>query len=137
MHPTAVQHKQTGAVFEDVELFPHAPATDAVYCSEDFHIPLGTVCVHTVQSQEQQILQQGHAQYDLQHPKLRGKQVQASQTAVELQQVVILTDNDGSVVGPTTFPFPGYALLLIFVGLKGAIDYTYTSLLVEIPTDNI
>jgi len=52
---------------------------------------------------------------------------------VELQQVVVLIPNDASIVGPTTLAFPGYALLLIFVGLKGAISYPSVE---AIPTDS-
>ena len=40
-------------------------------------------------------------------------------TFVEEQQYVVEQLRDAFVVGPITFAFPGYCLLLIFVGRNG------------------
>jgi len=42
-NPTFVQHKQVAAPAEDVMPVPQAFLVLASYCSEDFHLPEGTV----------------------------------------------------------------------------------------------
>lgn len=98
---------------------------EASYCSKELHIPDGTVEVHTVQGQEQQTSQQGHAHPPpYLHPSPNVTFTQVSQTFVELQQVVVVIPNVAVHVGPMILAFPGYALLLILVGRNGAISYT-------------
>ncbi len=121
-NPILVQHKQVAAPAEDVSS-PQASLVLASYCSEDFHIPEGTVRSHTVQRQEQQMLQQGHAQKKHLQPR-RVWDAQEPHTFVELQQVVVDNPNVVVHVGPMILAFPGYALLLILVGLNGAMSYT-------------
>lgn len=106
---------------------------EASYCSKELHIPDGTVGVHTVQGQEQQTSQQGHAHPPpYLHPRPNVTFTQAPQTFVELQQVVVENPNIVATVGPTTLAFPGYDLLLTFVGRNGAISYTSVD---AMPTD--
>lgn len=69
--PISVQHRQTAAAFEQLG-FPQLSAIRALYCSEDFHIPEGTVRVHTVHEQLQHILQQGHEQKEHLQPRHSG-----------------------------------------------------------------
>jgi hypothetical protein len=101
---------------------PHAPLDAASYCSNELHIPDGTIFSHDVAGHEQQTEQQGHAHPPpTQHPRERVIFTQELQTVVDEQQVVVEIPSLVCVVGPITFPLPGYALLLIFVGLNGAI----------------
>ena len=53
---------------------------------------------------------------------------------MELQQVVVLNPIVALTDGPTTLAFPGYALLLRFVGRKGAIYYYPSEIVDAIPT---
>jgi hypothetical protein len=119
-----VQHKQVGAPELQVS-GPHASLLRASYCSLVFHIPEGTVRVHTVHGQQQQILQQGQAQKSNLHPKHNVGPVQAPQVLVEEQQLVVVNPIVACLVGPITPAFPGYSLLFKFVGLNGAMSYTF------------
>ena len=76
-----------------------------------------------MQGHEQQILQQGQAQKVHLHPKIFCS-LQAPQTLVELQQVVVVNPTVAVHVGPITLAFPGYALLFRFLGRNGAMSYT-------------
>ena len=121
--PTSVQDIRLEAPQLQV-LSPQAHLVAASYCSLAFHIPEGIVRLHTVHGQQQQILQHGHAQPPpYLHPKLRVIFAQAPQETVEEQQVVVVYPTVAATVGPITFAFPGYALLLRFVGRKGAIIF--------------
>jgi hypothetical protein len=59
--PIPKQHIQVQLPQEHVST-PQASLFLDSYCSEDFHIPDGTVLSHTVSLHEQQTLQQGQAQ---------------------------------------------------------------------------
>jgi hypothetical protein len=114
-----VQHRQVAAPQLQV-LGPHLSRVLEQYCSLVLYIPEGIVRVHNVSVQEQQMQQKGQAQQRNLQPK-EPVETHAPQEGVEEQQVVLLTVQDGHVVGPITFALPGYNLLFRLLGLNGGI----------------
>lgn len=121
--PTLVQHNKTVLPVVQV-LLPQASRVLASYASEALHIPEGTVLVHTVQEQQQQMLQKGQQQKVFLHPNILQGPAAAPQVGVDVQQKVVLIPIVAVHVGPIIPAFPGYALLLRFAGRNGAIIYT-------------
>ena len=121
-NPTLVQHKQVAPPLLQVSA-PQASLVRASYCSLAFHLPEGIVRSHTVQGQEQQMLQKGQLQKVHLHPKIFVS-LHAPQEAVEEQQEVVVYPTVAVHVGPIILAFPGYALLLRFAGRNGGMSYT-------------
>jgi hypothetical protein len=76
-----------------------------------------------LQEQQAQII--GQKQQVHLPPTVIGQKTQAvQQSTVEELQAVVVIPSEGTLVGPITLAFPGYALLLRFAGRNGGMSYT-------------